>query len=381
VSLSKKIFLSSLFSFLVLAILGGIYFFSFKKTSPQKEESVEAISQTEIVSSPDLKLKKISAISDEPVLAPVFVKEQSNIKYYSKKDGRVFQIEFDGSEKSTVSDKELLGLYNVFWSPEKNRVISRFFVEGGLSYSSYDYSDRTGYSLGRNFENINWYNNQKILYTYKTADGKRTLNIADFDGKNWIKLVDLNFINTRFEPIPMTGLISFWNQGNGFEETALKTISILGKDEKIIFQGKFGADYLWSPDGNSILVSHLTERGTSKIQLGVTNSKGGEYKNVLAPTIVSKCVWSNDNQNVFCALPGNIPEEMVMPNDYFANRFQTIDTFWKIDTKTGEKSRILELDEQKKLPQVDAIDPFLNEDESFLFFTNRKDGKLYRLGI
>jgi len=377
--LSKKIFIISSSLFVLLLLLWGIYFFSFKNNASNKEKFVENILPVEIIS--DKKIPKIFALSEEPVLGPVFVKNKSNLKYYSKKTGQVFQIEFDGSEKSAISDKELSGLSSIFWSPEKNRVVSEFFVEGGLSYSSYDYSERMGYPLGKNFGNINWYNNQKILYTYKTADGKRTLNIADFDGKNWLKLTDLNFINIRIEPIPLTGLISFWNQGNGFEETTLKTISILGGEEKIIFQGKFGADYLWSPDGNSLLISHLAEKGSAKIQLALTNAKGGEYKNLAFPTLVSKCVWSHDSKNIFCALPGNIPDGIVMPNDYWAGKFQTTDIFWKINTSNGEKDRIIETKELENLPSIDVLNPFLNEDESFIFFTNKKDGKLYRLEL
>jgi hypothetical protein len=66
-----------------------------------------------------------------------------------------------------------------------------------------------------------------------------------------------------------------------------------------------------------------------------------------------------------------------MPNDYDQEKFHTADTFWKIDTLTGEKSRIVDLN--KIISSYDATDLFFNTDESILFFTNRLDGKLYRI--
>ncbi len=380
-SVAKKIFIISFVVFIILLLLGGIYFFSFKKTALEKPEiitEIPAIKETEVIT----KKQILSAISDESVLGPVLINEQSAIKYYSKKTGKVYQIEFDGSGKMPISEQELFGLNKVSWSPNLNQVITSFSSQENSSFSYYDHVNRVGNSLKNNIDNIVWQTNDKILYKYyDSSNGTRTLNISNPDGSNWKKLIDLDFSRLEIAPVPMTGLISFWNQGNGLEETLLQTISLLGEEKKILFKGKFGADYLWSPDGNHLLISNVLEKASSKLQIGLTNNSGGEYNDLGLPTITAKCAWSNNSENIYCALPGMIPDNAIMPNDYFANNFKTADTFWKINIASGKKDRLLDLDKMKDLPTVDAYNLFLNEDESLLFFINRYDEKLYRLEL
>jgi hypothetical protein len=86
-----------------------------------------------------------------------------------------------------------------------------------------------------------------------------------------------------------------------------------------------------------------------------------------------------NNKALYCALPGEIPASAIMPNDYDQEKFHTADTFWKIDTTTGEKSRIVDLN--KITSKYDATKLFLNANESLLFFTNRTDGKLYKITL
>jgi hypothetical protein len=152
---------------------------------------------------------------------------------------------------------------------------------------------------------------------------------------------------------------------------------LLFGERKAIFRGKFGADYLWNKDGSLVLVSNVDTRAGSKMQLAVMNYNGGEYRNLDAPTFVSKCVWSRDGKTVYYSLPGNIPSGAILPNEYDEGKFQTADTFWKIDITDGKKTRIVEAVDIKG--SYDATDLFLNSDESFLFFTNKTDGKIYRI--
>jgi hypothetical protein len=94
---------------------------------------------------------------------------------------------------------------------------------------------------------------------------------------------------------------------------------------------------------------------------------------------VKKCVWSTDSKSLFCALPGNIPETSILPNDWQEGKLQTTDTFWKIEVATGEKERLIEI--EKISGSFDVLEPFLSQDEKTLFFSNKADGKLYRLGF
>jgi hypothetical protein len=381
-SLNKKVFFISLTLFCVALLLFGVYNLSFKspkEEAPPTEKKVTEVSEPKIT--PKISNASIALISDEAVLAPTLIKDTHAIKYYDKNSGRVYQIDFDGNNKRTFSDQELIGLDKVLWSPDKTKVITKFISADKTKFFYYNYTTLKNTRIKDTLSEIVWHNSSnRIFYVYSDPNTKkRTLNISDPEGTNWIKLADIPFSETRIAEIPQSTLVSFWNKPDAFFETTLKSIPLIGGEEKIILKNIFGADYLWSNNGNSALVSHSNAKGGTKIQLSLVNSSGGEFRNLNLPTLVSKCVWLSDNKTVYCALPGEIPASAIMPNDYDQEKFHTADTFWKIDTLTGEKSRIVDLN--KITNGYDATNLFLNTDESILFFTNRLDGKLYRITL
>lgn len=378
-SFSKKIFIISSSLLAVILLLWGIYYLSFNKPGDNAPAQKETSSQ--VAPSDQTAGEKIHLLTQEPVLGSSFVQENHSIKYYSRENGKIYQIDSSGAGKKTLSDKELPGLVSVLWSPNKTKVISKFSRENGqFQYFYYDFIAGKGTPLKNNLDFVIWQNNNKIFYKYYDPESQeRSLNIANPDGTDWKKITDIAFKDIFIAPIPQSGLVSFWTKPDAYLETALQSVSIAGQNSKSLFTGKFGADYLWNNDGTKILLSHSDGRGGSKTTLAVINSRGGEYRRLEIPTFASKAAWSKDNKTVYYALPGSMPEGVILPNDYSAGKFKTTDTFWKVDTETGKKERVVELDKIKG--QFDATEMFLNYDESMLFFINKTDGKLYRLDL
>ncbi|MEK7598134.1 MAG: hypothetical protein AAB487_00150 [Patescibacteria group bacterium] len=386
---SKKIFFISSLLLAIVLLLWGVYYLSFKKPAEkvaevQKQNEVPATETQESSPTQAQKTKsdaKIFPVSEEPVLGPIFADSEQVVKYYSKENGKTYQIDPDGNGKKVISEKDLPGLTGVYWSPSKTKVLTKFSKGNGQSqFFYYDYANRRGMPLKNNLDFVVWQNNDKIFYKYfDPASQKRSLNIANPDGTGWEKITELNYKNIVIAPVPQSGLVSFWTNPDANSETVLQSVSIVGQSSKILFTGKFGVDYLWNNNGTKALLSHSDAKGGTKIRLAVINDQGGEYKNLEMPTFVTKCVWTRDNKTVYCALPGSIPESAILPNDYYAGKFNTTDTFWKVNTQTGEKERIVALD--KIQGSFDASTLFLNYDESILFFVNKSDGKLYRADL
>jgi len=225
-----------------------------------------------------------------------------------------------------------------------------------------------------------WQNNNKIFYKYYDPQTQqRTLNIADPNGANWNKIADLNYKNVSVAPIPRTGLVSFWNSPDAGLETDFESAPVLGGVQTSLLKGNFGTDYLWNPDGSAVLLSRTDQKNGSGTQLGIMNDHGGEFKLLNVATFVSKSVWSKDGKTVYYALPTSFPANVTLPNDYLRGKFNTNDSFWKLDTTTGKKTPVL--DANQAPGQIDASDLFLNADESMLFFVNKVDGKLYRISL
>jgi hypothetical protein len=383
-SVVKKLFFVSALILAVSLLFLGIYNLSFKKPSeisvPKKETPV-----TPPINQPEAETTKIKTVSDEAVLSPTLSPDGLSIKYYSKTSGRAYETDIDGENKKNISDKDLLGLNSILWSPDKTRVIAKFVDAGGKSqFSSYDYSVQKGFLLDKNITEAVWDGmGSKIFYAYRdSGSGKSTLNISNPDGSNWKKIADLSWQNAAIAPIPQSGLISFWNKADSLAQADLESIPIIGGEKKVLFKEKFGADYLWNSSGTNALISHSDNKGGSKTQLALINYNGGEYANLGIPSFTSKCAWSKDGKTLYYALPGNIPDNSVLPNDYNEGKFKTSDTFWKMDMASKKSERIVEIEDLQKInTSFDASNLFLSQDERFLFFVNKADGKLYRINL
>lgn len=376
----KKIFIFSSLGLALLLFFGGIYILIFKP-APEDSASVTSSKPSSVAEKKAPALEKMSALTAETVLAPTLNADGSALKYYSPKDQGFYEISFDGQIKDLILKKELPDLVSIRWSPDKNRAIFKIKPAASAPHSVFfDFSAQKETILSSQLDDVFWQNNNKIIYQYfDSAKNERTLNLADPDGSNWKKIAALNFTPVFSAAIPQSGSISFWNKPDAYTESVLRSASLISGESQPLLQGKFGADFLWSPDGSRLLASHSSERVGHKIQLALMNSNGGEYKNLEIPTLTVKCAWSKDNKTLYYALPATIPENAILPNDYFAPAFFTTDTFWKVNVLTGEKTRLIDLN--KISAQVDAIHPFLSPDESRLFFINRIDGRLYQISL
>lgn len=378
----KKIFFLSLIMMVLSLLLWGVYNLSFKKpdsTAKETNTSGKDKGISDLLKPPSE--DKIKAITDEAVIGPTYVSGSNTIKYYAQ-TGETYEIDTDGNNKKTISDKKLSGLTDVLWSPDETKVITKFSSpDGQPQFYYYDYSTQLGIPIKKNVDEIAWQSSgNRIFYKYYDQQTKkRTFNISNPDGTDWLKLSDIDYRNVSIAPVPKSGLVSFWNRPDSYAQTVFETVPVISGEKKTVFKEKYGADYLWSKDGTTVLVSSVDTRAGSRMQLGIMNYNGGEYRNLDIPTFVSKCVWSRDGKTVYYSLPGNIPPSSILPNEYMDGKFKTADTFWKVNIADGKKTRILETSDIKD--SYDATSMFLNDDESALFFVNKSDGKLYRITL
>ena len=370
----KKIFIISSALLIVVLFFLGIYNFTFKDNVSEKIIQQQVVEEKILQKKPE----KIAVVSDQAIVSPFFDKKNETITYYSANDGTVWQIKADGTEKKPIETSKLAGLKKVLWSPDGKKVLTMFEKEGQASFYEYDYETKQGTKLKNSIDNIAWDNTGvKIFYKYYDAVKKeRSINSADPSGDNWQKLADVNFKYIYIEPIPSTSIVSFWNLPDATQESHLQIIGAMGGQLQTIFQGRYGGDYLWSPDGTQALVSSLKSNNEKTITLGLL-SINSEYHDLGIPTMVSKCVWSSDSKTIYYALPGDIPSGAILPNDYVDKKFMTQDTFWKMDVATGKKERIIEATDISG--KYDSTNLFLSAKNENLYFINRIDGKLYKI--
>ncbi len=381
-TITKKIFFFSLFVFCLSLLLWGVYVVAFKrKISPQsiKKDALSTIGK--VTKQKLTNENEIIPIIKDKLISATLSSDGRFILYFSQADQKFYQTNLDGTERRAIEKRKFNKVVGIKWSPDKQWAILKVKMNNNNQYYVTNFKKDSYFLLKKNLDEVAWgANSNKIFYKYfNSQNHSRTLNIANVDGSNWKELANLKYRRVVIKQIPKTGLISFWNQGDANQETFLQSKPIIGGQTDTLFNGNFGADYLWSPSGNYVLVSHTNQKGGYKMQLAVMNYKGGEYHDLDIPTFVSKCVWSKDEQTVYYALPGGIDNHAILPNDYKESKVKSVDTFWKVNITTTKKTRLISVKDIKK--EYDASQMFLNQDESLLFFINKVDRKLYRISL
>lgn len=377
----KKLFIISGSLFLLVLIFLGVYNLAFRHNvldpvaDPKKKAEVEQkqAEENEVVTH-SVAFQQIIA---ESILFPVV--GETTIFYYSKRDQTLKEASLDG-KNIIVRSSRLPGMPSrVVWAP--NRLGALCLIPTGDS-SLWHYVDLRNQSvtpLKKEMSRLTWTSlGDRILYQFTDpATGERSLNLANPVGTNWEKLIDLGKEDYFISALPQSSVITFWLKTDGHRESTLEVVTINGENRHAILPGRFGADFLWSPDGRRVLIQSVTERAGNTLTLGLSDASGAGYKNLFAPTLVSKIAWSKDNETFYYALPGTFPTGTVLPNDYYGKPIYTQDTFWKMNVRTGKKERLVTLDEMSQ--SFDATDLFLAPTESDLYFVNRSSGTLYRI--
>jgi hypothetical protein len=389
-SLAKKIFIISTTLLAVVLFFWGAYNFIFKENdaslgsgdSSGIQKSTGAEDKNSQAKASPAGSQKMMAITDEGVVAPAISQSKDTLIYHSAKTGKVMKIDFAGKNKSVDSSAEVQSLTGAQWSAQGKKAILKIDQGDSGYFDVYDYADNTDKVFKGGVDTLVWDNlGDKVLYKYfDSASGKRTLNIANPDGSDWKVLTEVSDRKMDIAQIPQTSIVSFWNSPDANTKTNLRTVSILGGEVKTIYSDKYGADFLWAPNGQKVLISGLDNKGSGKLTVGTANVDGSQYANLNIPTLAEKCVWSKSSRYIYCALPNDISEGVLMPNDYIEGKINTVDTFWRVEISTGKKDRVLGLDEIKK--NCDATNLVLSPDEKKLFFVNRSDGdKLYVINL
>lgn len=373
---NKKILIILILTFLVVmagSLLVYNFFFKEKVTGPPTEE--EPFKEETIT--PKEPSPKIASLSQEKVLSPALDAAGKKIKYYLKSSGNIYSVNFDGSDLTRISAANLTGLLKIIWSPDKEKVIG--FFQEGEKIKKYLHN----YSLGQST-----LLNEKIGQTAFSPDGQKVavqyfdensqtniISLANPDGSDW-----KNIFQTRLKDLilewPLIDKLSIKTPSSGLVEGLALVVNPQTGEFKRVSSGLYGLNIKWSSWGNKILYSATNERG-KEIKLYLVDQNGENKKELGLATLVEKCVFSQDNRTLFCALPEKLSANATLPDDYYKGLITTSDSFWKINLETDEKNLIFESEEMDRT--YDATELFLSPKEDYLFFINRKDSLLYSL--
>lgn len=392
-------------------MIGGYYFFKNKKgdsgdniitniyqkfnpfgssndkidTDNNKEEEEEG-SEPETVS----KLKKItdfaisgaSTLEDLRPVAPkadeIISEEQEEkveaIRYTEKATGHIYQMYLDKKTSNKISNSTIPGSQETIFGNNSSSVIYRYLsVDNKITSYLATMGATSGMFLNTDILDITLSPDKtKFFYLVKNTKGVVGYIKSFIDGKN-SQIFTSSFSEWTpqwidSQTIFLTTKPSYLVNGSMF------SLNINNGTLNKVFGGITGLTTLSNKTGGKILYSLSTEKGPL---LGLFNNKTKEKSDLKIYGLPEKCVWSDDNIKIYCAIPNTI-----FGNEYPDVWYQGIvsfeDRFIEINSETGEMYTLI--NSQNETP-VDAISMFLDKNENKLFFTNKKDYTLWQLDL
>ena len=137
-----------------------------------------------------------------------------------------------------------------------------------------------------------------------------------------------------------------------------------------------GLTTLMSPNGKLILYS---ESAGNSVSLKVFNVDTRESTDTGARTLPEKCTWGTNSEYAYCAVPTELPRANY-PDKWYQGEVSFNDQIWKLDVRANFMTIVAD-------PfaitgeEVDAIKLSMDQKESYLIFTNKKDSYLWALNL
>ncbi len=322
---------------------------------------------------------RVKSVIKEIVQEPVFNEKTGDILYYNKDKSEFYKIDSSG-KKSLLSEKNFYQVQNVIWSSQKDRAVLEY-PDG--SKILYDFTNDKQITLDKNWSDFSFSSDGQNIGLKINSDNpdNRWLAEVNNDGTGLKILESLgdNADKVQVALSPNNQVVAFSATGDamGYDREEILFIGFHGENfRSIVVEGR-GFKGEWSPQGNRIIYSVWNSDSGYRPTLWTTEAEGDNIgknrKNLDLGTWVDKCAFSSDNQNVYCAVPRELPEGSGMIPE-IAN---SGDDFYKINLDTGDKTFLARPD----VGTFNVNSIFLSSEENFLYFSDKDSGQLYKIQL
>lgn len=353
--------------------VAGATFFEDTRPIIKKEVAVET---TPIEVAPAVTTKTTTKGKvTKPIVPPTPTTEiVPSIRYVERATGHVYQMYLDTKVIGKISNSTIPGVYETIFDGKAKSVIYRYASSDNQSITSFLAT------LGGKSSFLN----SNILAISLSPDKSKFFSIIK--NTNGVTGTTKSFEETKTSQV-FTSTFSEWSpewvtdqsiylttKPSYLVEGSVFSLNIANGTLSKLFGGIPGLTTLSNKDGTSVLYGASLEVGP---RLNIFNIKNHTSVDLDKYGLPEKCVWSNDNINVYCAVPNTIVGNQY-PDSWYQGLTSFDDFFVKINTITKESSTLAN---SKDEVSVDGTNLFLSKDESKLFFINKKDYTLWQLDL
>lgn len=321
-------------------------------------------------------LTKTTALTQTPAYSPTLSSNGSGAIYYDKTTGHFYQIDSSGNSNQ-FSDETFFEVEAVTWSPNKNSAVLEYPDGANIIYN---FSTKQQITLPRHWKEFSFspQGDQLVFKSIGTTDDNRWLAISSADGSKAIQIAALGnkdaTVDTNWSPNGQ--IVGMYRDDKTFDQQDLFFIGKNNETFKSVTINGLGFIPNWSPTGDRLLYSTYSSATDSKPNLwiiqGEPDTLGNNRRNLQLETWADKCSFA-DNATLYCAVPRNLPNGAGI----FRNDTDNLPTdLYKIDLTSGFKTKIAIPDGNQNISQI-----LITGDQRSLYFTNKDDGKLYRIDL
>lgn len=348
-----------------------IYYIFFKKPAAEPVSPGEGIPPITEEGVEPGKVSRLIAITEEAVLGANLSPENKII--YMAWDGTVNEINYDGGEKSKLGLVSADRIGEVLVSKNGSKIIARQTLPSGANrFLLFDSEKKSLKTLPEGIKTLSFSPNGEQLITGSLEGGVYKINVSKSDGSE-----TKNVASTKIPDLILDwytdNSIAFKTKPSGFAQGIVYAFDLKTKKTSRVLGSIYGLTGKFSPSGKKLLFSQTdsTGRGNALKSLNL-DKKTESFIRIMS--IPDKCAWSNDNRTLFCGVI-NTESDPVMPDDYYKGKIESDnEDIVRINLDIGQTQKIIS-------GTMDAYKLFLSPDESYLFFINKIDGRLYRLTL
>jgi hypothetical protein len=338
-------------------------------------------------------------LSDVPVSGIGVLETGNSVRFVERERGYVYELNgLDKSSTRRITNTTILGAQEVLFGNGGTTVVVRHLESGvgGVGHTIKTFAGRIYPGEGNDAPGSidGAYLPDNILEVGISPGGNLLAMVIPTENGSSIRVADMLDRKTReiarnplreWLPYPTNdGDVLLASKATYDAPGYLLELGGKSGEYRRIVGGKIGMTALPSPDGNKALFSEYENGVMGFFVGGIMYGEQGEATTDFLSTgllsLAQKCVWSNDAIYAFCASFSPVGGGSQMPDGWYQGTVSTNDSFWRIDTRTGETELLgdpyLEIGRY-----FDATNLTVSFDRSVLYFINKSDGMLWGMRI
>ena len=313
----------------------------------------------------------IEYTSSNPTLAP----DGSGVQYYDMADNKFYKLN-DAGQPVAMTQKEFFNVQNVVWSPNKNQAVLEYPDQSKIIY---DFATDKQVTLPSHWQNFQFSpsGNQLVFKSLGYDPDNSWLGVVSSDGTGarTIEKIGANADKVISSWSPNNQTVAMYSEGVTFDKKTVYFVGLNGENFKSMTINGLGFMPLWSPTGSRLLYSVYSSNTNMKPLLWTSEAQGEAIGANLKPlnleTWANKCTFISDTQ-AYCAVPQNLPDGAGLSP---TSADDIGDSLYLVDLISGQSTAI---DTGNVYNMTNLL---VTNDKKFIYFTDKKSGRLYKLPL